>query len=143
MSGLSYGELHTPMGRLLIVGSDRGLVRIGLPVEPDEEVLAGLERKTGYRAEEDTARVDRARRELDEYFAGRRRSFTMPLDLSRTGGFRRRSLEAMFEIFNLTDHVNFDRDSYVNRYTSPDFGTPTEIVNNSQRQAQFGVRFKF
>ena len=54
-----------------------------------------------------------------------------------------RKVEVLFEVFNVTDHVNFDRDSYVTRYTSPSFGTPTEIVNNSQRQAQFGVRFSF
>jgi hypothetical protein len=54
-----------------------------------------------------------------------------------------RSLEALFEVFNVTNHTNFDRDSYVTRYTSSNFGTPTEIINNSERQAQFGVRFKF
>jgi outer membrane receptor protein involved in Fe transport len=54
-----------------------------------------------------------------------------------------RVLEAMFEVFNITDHVNFNRDNYVNTYSSPDFGTPTDIINNSQRQAQFGLRFRF
>jgi hypothetical protein len=54
-----------------------------------------------------------------------------------------RVLEALFEVFNITNHVNYDRDSYVTRYTSPDFGTPTEIINNSERQAQFGLRFRF
>jgi hypothetical protein len=54
-----------------------------------------------------------------------------------------RSLEALFEVFNITDHVNYDRDSYVSTYTSPDFGTPTEIINNSERQGQFGLRFRF
>jgi hypothetical protein len=54
-----------------------------------------------------------------------------------------RVLEAMFEVFNITDHVNFDRDFYVTTYSSPDFGTPTAILNNSQRQAQFGLRFRF
>ena len=54
-----------------------------------------------------------------------------------------RSIEALFDLFNITNHVNYDRDSYVARFTSPDFGTPTEIVNNSERQGQFGVRFRF
>jgi hypothetical protein len=54
-----------------------------------------------------------------------------------------RSVEALFEVFNITDHVNYDRDSYVQTFTSADFGTPTEIINNSQRQAQFGIRFRF
>ena len=54
-----------------------------------------------------------------------------------------RTLEALFEVFNITDHVNFSRDDYVFDFTSPDFGTPTEIVDNSQRQAQFGFRVRF
>ena len=54
-----------------------------------------------------------------------------------------RSLEVLFEVFNITDHDNFDRDQYVDDFTSPDFGTPTAILNNSQRQAQFGARFRF
>ena len=54
-----------------------------------------------------------------------------------------RSLQLMFEVFNITDHVNYDRDSYFTRYTATNFGTPSEIINNSERQAQFGVRFKF
>jgi len=80
-----------------------------------------------------------------------------PRNAFRAGGFfswdmrfgynfnlgNRRVVEALFEVFNITDHVNYDRDGYVRRYTSPDFGTPTRILNNSQRQAQFGVRYKF
>jgi len=54
-----------------------------------------------------------------------------------------RSLEPMFEVFNITNHTNFNRDSYTETYTSDSFGQPTEIINNSERQAQFGVRFRF
>ncbi len=54
-----------------------------------------------------------------------------------------RSIEALFEVFNITNHVNYDVDQYVTTFTSPDFGTPTAIINNSQRQAQFGLRFRF
>jgi methylated-DNA-[protein]-cysteine S-methyltransferase len=98
VSRLSYAELDTQMGRLLLVASDRGLIRVGLPVEPTDDVLDRLEQKTGCPVTEQPAGVEPARRELDEYFAGRRRAFTMPLDLSLASGFRRRSLEAMFEI---------------------------------------------
>src|SRR5262249_9876273 len=54
-----------------------------------------------------------------------------------------RTIEALFEVFNITNHVNYDRDSYVTRFTSSSFGTPTAIINNSERQAQFGVKFRF
>jgi methylated-DNA-[protein]-cysteine S-methyltransferase len=95
---LSYAELDSPMGTLLLVGSERGLIRLGLPVEPPDQVLGRLEDRTGTRAAEEPARVDVARRQMDQYFAGRRREFTLPLDLSLASGFRLRSLEAMFEI---------------------------------------------
>ena len=49
----------------------------------------------------------------------------------------------MCDFFNITTHVNYDRDSYVTRFTSSNFGTPTEIINNSERQGQFGIRFRF
>ncbi len=55
----------------------------------------------------------------------------------------RRSLEVAFDVFNLTDHVNFNRDDYFSDFTSSNFGQPSAIVPNSQRQAEFGVRFRF
>jgi hypothetical protein len=54
-----------------------------------------------------------------------------------------KSLEPLFEVFNITNHTNFDRDSYTTRFTSPNFGKPSEIINNSERQGQFGVKFHF
>ncbi|HUL79188.1 MAG TPA: carboxypeptidase regulatory-like domain-containing protein [Vicinamibacteria bacterium] len=62
----------------------------------------------------------------------------------RFGGAK--NLEVLFEVFNLTNHVNFAGDpayGFINTYTSPNFGTATQIVPNSQRQAEFGVRFAF
>ena len=53
------------------------------------------------------------------------------------------TIEPMFEIFNITNYTNYDRDSYVTTFSSPNFGRPGAILNNSQRQAQFGARFKF
>ncbi len=55
----------------------------------------------------------------------------------------RRSVEVLFEVFNLTDHVNFSRDDYFTRFTSSNFGQPSAIIPNSQRQAEFGARFRF
>jgi hypothetical protein len=54
-----------------------------------------------------------------------------------------RSLEVLFEVFNVTDYVNYNRDDYVSDFTSANFFTPTAIVPNSQRQAQFGARLRF
>jgi hypothetical protein len=54
-----------------------------------------------------------------------------------------RSIEALFEVFNITNHANFNRDDYITRFTSPAFGHATNIVKNSQRQAEAGLRFRF
>jgi hypothetical protein len=54
-----------------------------------------------------------------------------------------RSIELMFDIFNLTNHANFNRDNYFNRYGSANFGEPSDVLPSSQRQSEFGLRFRF
>ncbi len=59
---------------------------------------------------------------------------------------KEKSIEALFEVFNITNHTNFQAANpggYINRYTSADFGTATAIIPNSQRQAEVGLRFRF
>jgi hypothetical protein len=77
---------------------------------------------------------------------------TWDMRISRDFKFgRSRAIEVLFEVFNVTDRVNFSGDSsygFNNRYgtaASPlsNFGTPTQIVPNSNRQAEFGIRYKF
>jgi methylated-DNA-[protein]-cysteine S-methyltransferase len=43
----------------------------------------------------DTARTAAAARQLDQYFAGRRRQFDLPVDLRLARGFRRSVVEAL------------------------------------------------
>ncbi len=54
-----------------------------------------------------------------------------------------KSIEALFEVFNMTNHANFNRDDYNNIYSSSSFGTASDIVKNSQRQAEVALRFRF
>ena len=88
---IAYAAVSSPIGDLLVACSPRGLLRIGLPAEDPDAVLGELEGE----ASEAPNRVAAASRELDEYFAGRRREFTLPLDWSNARGFRLRVLEAM------------------------------------------------
>lgn len=70
--------------------------------------------------------------------------FSWDLRLSKVfklGG--NKSFEVLGEVFNLTDHVNFNRDDYVFNFTSANFGNATQIVRNSNRQGQIGARFRF
>jgi methylated-DNA-[protein]-cysteine S-methyltransferase len=95
---VAYTSYDSPIGELLLAATPRGLVLVGFPnVDPDL-TLATLASRISARVLESPARLDGARRELDEYFAGRRREFDLDLDWQLTRGFRRRVLEATARI---------------------------------------------
>jgi methylated-DNA-[protein]-cysteine S-methyltransferase len=73
-----YDVVESPVGSLLVATTDRGVLRISFDPEPDLEQLARL---VGPRILRAPRRVDGVRRELDEYFEGRRRSFDLEIDL--------------------------------------------------------------
>jgi hypothetical protein len=54
-----------------------------------------------------------------------------------------RSFEVLFEVFNVTNHANFDRDKYNDNFNAANFGEAREIIRNSNRQAAVGARFRF
>lgn len=84
---LAYCEVDSPVGRLLAVATPRGLVQLGYPNQPRDEMLAALAARISPRLLEAPARLDPVRRELDEYFDGRRQRFDLELDWQLTGGF--------------------------------------------------------
>jgi methylated-DNA-[protein]-cysteine S-methyltransferase len=88
---IAYAAVDTPLGTGLVAATPKGLVRLALPNERIEEVLAGLAEDVSPRVLEFPARLDETRRELDEYFEGRRDRFELPLDwrLSHPGFYRR------------------------------------------------------
>jgi methylated-DNA-[protein]-cysteine S-methyltransferase len=93
---VAYAPLDTPLGVATVAATDRGLVRVMLPNQDRESGLERIAREVSPRILEAPARVDRARRELDEYFAGRRRAFDLDVDLRLLHGeFYRRVLEAL------------------------------------------------
>jgi methylated-DNA-[protein]-cysteine S-methyltransferase len=77
---------------LLVARTDRGLVRLAFPEESADAVLEGVARRLSPRILHAPAQLDPIRRELEEYFAGRRRSFETDLDWSLIGPFGRRVL---------------------------------------------------
>ncbi|MHB8533486.1 MAG: methylated-DNA--[protein]-cysteine S-methyltransferase [Solirubrobacteraceae bacterium] len=91
---ISYTPLDSPFGTLLIAGTRKGLVRLAFPEEPADAVLERLARRLSPRIVCAPAALDPYRRELDEYFSGRRRRFEAPLDWSLIGGFGRGVLRA-------------------------------------------------
>ena len=77
---LGFDVVETPIGELLVGATDRGLAAISYETDPDEG-LDRLARIAGPRVLRSPRSIDAARRELDQYFAGRRRAFDLALDL--------------------------------------------------------------
>jgi methylated-DNA-[protein]-cysteine S-methyltransferase len=93
-----YAFVPSPLGRLLVAGTRRGLVRLAYPNETPDDVLDELARELSPRVLESPAMLDEVRRELEEYFAGRRRQFEAAVDFSLSSGFYRRVLRATSRI---------------------------------------------
>ena len=87
---MSTTVIDSPIGPLALTAGESGLVQIDFgPVptclEPGESPAAD-------------AHLDRAVTELDEYFAGDRRAFTVTLDRSARKGFRGEVLDALEQV---------------------------------------------
>src|SRR6204780_5936537 len=77
---VAYRTLDTPVGTLLLAATPAGLVRVAYPVEGHDQVLQSLAARISPRVLSAPRRLDEAAREIDEYFAGRRHRFGLPLD---------------------------------------------------------------
>ena len=86
---VAYRVVDSPIGPLLLASTDRGLVRVAFETEGHDAVLDELASLVSPRVLRAPGRLDPAARELDEYFARRRRAFDLPLDLRLSKGFRR------------------------------------------------------
>jgi len=96
---VAYATTDSPLGTLLLATTPRGLVRLAyVDYEDEDEVLDQLATKVSPRVLRVARRLDDPRRELDQYFAGRRRQFDLPLDWQLSRGFGRRVLEATARI---------------------------------------------
>jgi methylated-DNA-[protein]-cysteine S-methyltransferase len=87
----AYDLVDTPLGTLVVATTERGLCRIAYDAEPELEAER-LAKSFGVRVLRSAKPIDPARRELDEYFEGKRRSFGLPVDVSPVPGFNRRVL---------------------------------------------------
>jgi methylated-DNA-[protein]-cysteine S-methyltransferase len=92
LADISYTLADSPFGSLRLAATRRGLVRLAFPEEDLDGMLDGLARRISPRIVEAEAPLEGVRRELEEYFEGRRRSFASPLDWSLIAGFHRRVL---------------------------------------------------
>lgn len=95
---VAYRTIDTPVGSLLLAATERGIVRVAFENEGHDAVLATLADKLSPRILKSPRRLDALAAEFDEYFAGRRRAFDLPLDLSLSKGFRKEVLEHLRSI---------------------------------------------
>lgn len=95
---VAYTTADSPFGPLLLAKTGRGLVRVGLPNQDADELLADLADRVSPRVLEAPGELDEVRRELDLYFEGKLDRFNLPLDWRLSGGFRQRVLRAINRI---------------------------------------------
>lgn len=86
---VAYRVADTPVGSLLLAATEQGLIRVAYPGQGHEAALEQLAQAVSPRILAAPARLDAVARQLEEYFAGERRVFELPLDLRLSAGFRR------------------------------------------------------
>jgi methylated-DNA-[protein]-cysteine S-methyltransferase len=95
---VAYATVDSPLGPLHAAGTARGLVMLAYGDESLERRLDRLAADVSPRILEAPARLDPVRRELDEYFEGRRQRFEVPIDWALTRGYAREVLRRTAEI---------------------------------------------
>jgi methylated-DNA-[protein]-cysteine S-methyltransferase len=95
---VGYRTVDSPVGSLLVAATPLGLVRVAFASDGHDAVLQSLADGISPRVMERPARLEATARQLDEYFAGRRRRFDLPLDWRLSAGFRSTVLHHLPEI---------------------------------------------
>jgi methylated-DNA-[protein]-cysteine S-methyltransferase len=96
---VAYALHDSPAGRLLLAATPRGLVRVAyLDGSEQEQVLEQLARRVSPRVLLAPRRLDEDRRQLEEYFSGKRKIFELSIDWRLCAGFGRRVLDATARI---------------------------------------------
>ncbi len=91
---VAYTSHDSPLGRLLLAATPRGIVRLAYDTDDVDQVLQGISDRISPRILSAPARLDPARRELDQYFAAGRHSFDLDVDWRFVHGFSRRVLRS-------------------------------------------------
>ena len=95
---VAFTTVASPVGPLLLAATEQGLVRLAYATEDHDAVLQSLADRISPRVLRAPARLDPAVRQLEEYFAGHRTSFDLPLDLRLSSGFRRDVLTRLRDV---------------------------------------------
>jgi methylated-DNA-[protein]-cysteine S-methyltransferase len=93
---VSYTMTDTPVGPLLLAATESGVIACSYGSE--EEVTARIAGAVSPRVLRSPRRLDTVRRELDEYFEGRRREFTVAVQPVLAAPFARAVLESLRQV---------------------------------------------
>lgn len=95
---VAHRRVDSPFGALLVAATDVGLVRVAFESEDHDQVLRSLATTMGRQISPSSPVTDATAHQLDEYFAGDRRRFELPLDLRLVTGFRRTVIDQLASI---------------------------------------------
>ena len=96
LADVAYAGVDSPLGPLVAAATRKGLVC--LHYGADDEALTELAEKISPRVMHLPDKLDDVRRELDEYFDGRRKRFDFKIDWALMGPFQQRVLKATYRI---------------------------------------------
>lgn len=103
---VAYTTVDTPVGPLGVAVTDKGLVKVALHPE-EEDFLDEIAHAVSPRIVELPKRVDPIRKQLDQYFDGRRTTFSLQIDWQLSHGFRRMVLEKLFSQVGFGEVVSY------------------------------------
>jgi len=88
-----YTSMRSPVGRLFIAATDAGLVRVAFDAS-ETSFVADLRRQLKMNVVKSAEKMAASVSQLEAYFAGKRRAFDIPVDLSQATPFQRSVLMA-------------------------------------------------
>lgn len=91
---VSTSTIDSPIGELFLAVTPRGLLHVGFAEEDHEATMREIAASVSPRIVRAVRATDEAHRELDEYFAGSRTSFSLRLDRRLMTPFAREVLAA-------------------------------------------------
>ncbi len=95
---VAYGVADSPLGPLTVFVTRRGVARISYGHEAVDEQLDEAAERLSPRVLAAPEQTDAARRQIEEYFEGRRRDFELPIDWRLVRGFAGNVLRATARI---------------------------------------------
>lgn len=95
-----YAQIESPLGPLFVAATAVGVCEVGFGANQSESVFQHTLKERGFRPVPDANAIADVARQLQEYFAGARRQFDLPLDFSGVSPFTQ-------TVLNATAHVPF------------------------------------